>query len=155
MAIVLGTVISTAAQDMSPALAGVKPPIVAAAMLFTAFTAPLPLSLAAAAVAGLFVDALAGVPALCATSLMPLFTLGVHFTRGSFNEASAPVAGACVTTAAAVLCEIWLSICGFSAAGTELLVRMCAASMLAAPVGAAIFAFLPWIGRHAGLGDVQ
>lgn len=154
-AIVFGAVVMTAAQDMSPALAGVKPPFVPAAMLFVAFLAPLTMSLVTATAIGLFMDALAGVPALCATSLLPLLALGAHFLRGYLRDTSAPVVGACATTIASVLGETWLSICGFSPADTELLVRICAAAILAAPVGAALFALLPWIGRHMGLEDGQ
>ena len=63
--------------------------------------------------------------------------------------------GAASTLVAASIGEVWLAICGFSAVGTELFVRVCAAALLAVPVGAALFAFLPWLCRHIGLEDAE
>ena len=41
ISLVFGTVLAVAAQDLSPALVGVKPPFIIVAALFTAFHAPL------------------------------------------------------------------------------------------------------------------
>ena len=152
---VFGIVLATAMQDLSPSFAGVKPPFVIAAILFMAFLAPLPLALVVAAVAGLFVDALTGLPVLCATSFLPLLALGSHFVRKGLPEVPSPMVGAISTLVAAAIGEVWLTICGFSAVGTELFVRVCAAALLAAPAGAALFALLPWLCRHIGLEDVE
>jgi len=155
VSLVFGVVLATAAQDMSPTLAGVKPPFVIAIILFAAFLSPLPLSLAVAAATGLFVDALTGLPALCATCFLPMLALGSHFIRKGLPEIPSPATGAASTVAAAAIGEVWLAICGFSAVGTDLFVRVCAATLLAAPTGAAIFALLPWLCRHIGLEDAE
>ena len=155
VSLVFGVVLATAAQDMSPALAGVKPPFAVATILFVAFICPLPIALATAAATGLFVDALTGLPALCATCFLPMLALGSHFIRKGLPEIPSPATGAASTAAAAATDEVWLAICGFSAAGTDLFVRVCAAALLAAPAGAAIFALLPWICRHIGLEDAE
>lgn len=155
ISLLFGIVLATAVQDLSPSLAGVKPPFVASVILFMAFLSPLPLALVVATVTGLFVDALTGLPALCATSLLPLLVLGAHFIRKGLPEIPSPMAGAASTLVAAAIGEVWLAICGFSAVGTELFVRVCAAALIAVPVGAALFAFLPWLCRHIGLEDAE
>ena len=149
----IGTVVATTAQDVSPALLGVKPPFVAAAVLFAASRLHLPVALAVAVAAGLFLDALAGLPAFCATSLLPLLVLGSYFTRGCLPDISNVTTGAGATVVASAIGEVWLSICGFSAAGTGLFVRVCAATVVAVPVGVAVFALLPLAGRCIGLED--
>ena len=151
VSLVFGNVLAVAMQDLAPAFAGVKPPFVVAVTLFTAFHAPLALALPAAFVAGLFTDALAGVPAFCATSLLPLLTLGAHFLRTGMTAPPSAAIGMCVTAAAAALGETWLAVCGFADADTGLLVRVCAAGVAAAPVGAMLFALLPPLGRKIGL----
>ena len=155
VSLVFGVVLATAAQDMSPTLAGIKPPFVVAIILFATFLSPLPLALALATATGLFVDALTGLPALCATALLPMLALGAHFVRKGLPEIPSPATGAISTLVAAATGEVWLAICGFSAAGTDLFVRVCAAALLAAPAGAAIFALLPWLCRHIGLEDAE
>ena len=151
ISLVFGTVLAVAAQDLLPALFGVKPPIAIAAVLFTAFRAPLAVALTSAFVSGLFVDALAGLPALCATSLLPLLALGAHFMRNQAQDIAPATLGLFATIAAAALGEAWLAVCGFATADSSLLVRVCAAAMLAIPTGAALFALLPVLGQHAGL----
>lgn len=153
--LVFGTVILTTAQDIAPALAGVKPPFVMAALLFAACHASLPFLMAIAAVAGLFLDALAGTPALCATCLLPLLSLGAHFIWRNMPAAPSATAGTGLMLGAAVASEVWLAVCGFAAAGTELIMRVCAAALLAAPIGAAVFTLSPWIIRHIGLEDSE
>ena len=151
VSIVFGTVLAATAQDMSPALAGVKPPVVAAGVLFMAFHVPLSLSLSAAFVAGLFLDALAGLPALCATSLMPLLALVIHLLQARADLRPTVVFGACATLLAAAIGEVWLAVCGFSAVNAELFVRICAEAVFSIPIGAAVFALLPPLGRLAGM----
>jgi hypothetical protein len=151
ISLVFGTILAAAAQDLSPALCGVKPPIAIAAILFTAFHAPFAVALAAAFVSGMFLDALAGLPALCATSLLPLLALGAHFMRSQAQEIAPVTLGLFATIAAATLGEAWLAVCGFATADSSLLVRVCAAAILAIPTGATLFALLPVLGRHAGL----
>ena len=155
MSIVFGTVIAVSLQDLSPALVGVKPPVVAAAALFLAFHVPLAVALGVAFAAGLFVDALAGVPALCSTSLLPLLTLGVHFICVRNGERPSATVGAGVTLVAAAVGETWLALCGFADMDTGMLVRCSAAAALAIPVGAATFALLPPLGRLAGLEEAR
>ena len=151
ISLVFGTVLAVAVQDLSPALVGVKPPFALAAVLFTAFHAPLAVALASAFVSGLFVDALAGLPALCATSFLPLLALGAHFMRRATLDFAPATLGAVATVVAATLGEAWLAVCGFATADSGLFVRICAAAVLAIPVGAVLFAILPVLGRHAGL----
>ena len=151
ISLVFGTVLAVAVQDISPTLADVKPPFVVATVLFTAFHAPLAVALASAFVSGLFVDALAGLPALCATSFLPLLALGVHFMRRAALDFTPAMLGAFATAVAATLGEAWLAVCGFATADSGLFVRICAVAVLAIPVGAALFAILPVLGRHAGL----
>ena len=155
ISLVFGTVLAVAAQDLSPSLAGVKPPFAAAAVLFAAFRAPVAFALGSAFVSGLFVDALAGLPALCATSLLPLLALGAHFLRGQVQDLAPATLGAIATGVTAALGETWLAICGFATAGSYLLVRICAAELLALPAGAALFALLPVLGRRIGLGGEE
>ena len=151
ISLVFGTVLAVAAQDLSPALVGVKPPFILVAVLFTAFHAPLAVALASAFVSGLIVDALAGLPALCATSFLPLLALGAHFMRRATLDFAPATLGAFATIVAATLGEAWLAVCGFATADSGLFVRICAVTVLAIPVGAALFAILPILGRLAGL----
>ena len=152
---VFGTVIAVAAQDLWPTFAGVKPPFVIAAVLFTAYHAPFTMALAMAFVAGLFVDALAGLPALCATSLLPLLAIGAHFLHARLGGRPSAATGACATLLAAILGEVWLAMCGIDATETGLPIRICAAAAIATPIGAHTFALLPPLGRVAGIGGTE
>ena len=155
ISLVFGTVIAVAAQDLSPVFAGVKLPFVAVAVMFTAFHAPMAMALGSAFVSGLFVDALAGQPVLCATSLLPLLAMGAHFTRRQVQDIAPATLGAVSTMIAAVLGETWLAACGFASADSNLFVRACAAAVLSVPTGAVLFCLLPAIGRSAGIGDME
>ena len=150
-AFAIGLTIATAVQELSPAFVGVKPPFVAAAVLFMAFRASFYVVLAVAVASGLFMDALSGLPAFCCTSFMPLLSLGMYFMRENLRDISAPVVGAGATAAVSAIGEIWLAICGFSSVDTGLFVRICAAIFIAMPVGAVVFAVMPVLGRHIGL----
>lgn len=148
---VFGIVFAAALQDMLPAWGGVKPPFVMAAVTFVAFHASLATALGFGFGAGILLDSLSGVNAFCATVSMPLVALAVHFLHGSMDEVPNSVAGAFAAAAAGGFGEVWLAVSGTAAEDAGMLARVMDAAILAVPIGAVLFASLPWLGRHIGL----
>lgn len=155
VSIVFGVVAAAAMQDMLPTFGGVKPPLVTMVVAFIAFRMSFAHALGIGFGAGLFLDALSGVSAFCATVSMPIVALGVYFLRESMENVPHFVAGALVTAAAAVFGEVWMAASGFAVGDAGLLVRIPAVFVLAIPVGAAFFAILPRMGRHVGLEEEE
>lgn len=155
VSIVFGVVLAAALQDMLPAFGGVKAPFVTAVVVFIAFRMTLALALGIGFAAGLLLDALSGVSVFCATVSMPLVALGVHFLRDPLAEVPHFAAGALMVAAAAVFGEVWFVASGFVDAAAVLFVRTSAAAILSAPLGAAIFALLPYMGRYVGLEEEE
>lgn len=151
-ALVLGLVFAAALQDLAPAFAGVKPPMLIACALFIAFASPLVPTLVFATIAGLVCDALSGVSAFTAIGYFVLLALGVYYVRaGTRMDKELPnyMLGAIAVPVAAAIGETWSTLCGIG--GSGLLVRICAAALWGVPLGAVTFALFPVLKRHIGL----
>ena len=131
-AVIFGLVICAAAQDLAPMLLGAKPPVLLAFGCFTG----VPTAIAA----GLFEDALGGVPFGCSAAFFAVAALLARFARRPRTD----VAAMAVTVAAAGAHQFWIAIWG----GGRATVAMAAGAMLAAAILAPLAASLVALARR-------
>ena len=134
-AILLGLIGCAALQDLSPCIFGAKPPI----LLIFGCCAGIP----AAIGAGLFADALGGLPFGCSAVFYAVAALAVRFLPK-------PVAITVAILAAAIY-QLWIALWGDGGHAAQTLVGACVAAAVLAP---AMFALVGPIRRHIGI-DVQ
>ncbi len=154
-------IVLAAAQDMLPAFCGTKAPLLMLFVLQSAFDEPrrnlrqnerftLPRWLPTAVLAGAFEDALSGFPAGCSMAFMPLAGLAARFMRSTADGLPAALVGLASATVAAPLHELWMAVWDVLSPDSAPAVRFFASALPAAPAGAALFAALPALRRHAG-----
>jgi len=158
--------ILVALQDLAPAFGGVKP---IAALTFVLHAACLPPqdaredrsakgrlraclpTVLTAFLAGGLLDALSDLPFGCTIGFalfVAFLTRGVH---GLQRDLPPALFGALAAMLAATGYETWLYLWGVTASDGLLLLRALTSALMAAPLGAALFGFLPFVERHIGL----
>lgn len=134
-AALLGLVVCAAVQDLSPCILGAKPPF----LLLFGCCAGIP----AAIGAGLFADALGGLPFGCSAVFYAIAALSVHFL-------SRPLAIA-VAILAATVYQLWIALWGDGGHAVQTLAGTFAAAILLSP---AMFALVDLARRRIGI-DTQ
>ncbi len=133
LAAILGVVACAAAQDVSPTMLGVKPPFLLAFGCFA--------GVPAAVIAGLFADALSGMPFGCSAAFFAAAALVVRFAlRGWPAKVAAAVA-------VAGAYQLWISLWyGSHATSRSFAGALLAAAVVAPALYAAMRIARRWIG---------
>lgn len=120
-AVLLGLVVCAAAQDMSPVVLGAKPPFL---LVFGCFA-----GIPAAIGAGLFTDALGGLPFGCSAVFCALAAVAVRATKSLSGV---------VAIAAAAAYQLWIALWGGGAAVQAIPGALLAAAILTPATRASI-----------------
>lgn len=138
-AIALGLVVCAAVQDLAPVAFGAKPPFL---LLFGCFA-----GIPAAIVAGLFADALSGLPFGCSPAV---FAVAALLMRWLGRQTAVQIAAA---AAAAAAYQMWLLPWSTGRLSAPPLIYAAAFAAILAPAACAMFSLVRrWIGidRKAG-----
>ena len=135
-AALLGLVVFAAAQDLSPSILGAKPPL----LLLFGCCAGIP----AAIGAGLFADALGGLPFGCSAVFYVIVALAVRFLTKSLAIT--------VTILAATVYQLWIALWGDGGHAAQTLVGAFATTVLLSP---AMFALVDLASRRIGINRLK
>ena len=155
--IVPALVLTGAVQDMLPAFAGVKVPLllaIALAMACAEFLSA-PARWGAAVFGGCMAGSLGMLPLACAELFFMAAgaAAGAVLREGEYRENF--ITGFCTLAVAAPLMEVWLYLWGVAGTDAAVSARALPALALGAPAGGIAFAVMPWIGEHIGLAAVR
>ena len=157
----IAIVTAASAQEMFPAFLGAKVPFLAIGAVYAALRGRNGKGgrreedgfgwIVVAVASGMFEDALDGASGICAAAFVPAAAAAARFARPFLEGLPAAAVGAVAAGAVAPIRELWLAACCPAGCfAVPLAVRFPASVLPAAIAGAALFAVLPVLERHAG-----
>lgn len=169
--ILLCLTLAAALQEISGTFAGVKPPLLLALALHWAFTdrrrdeeqyrndegpsLPDARWVPSVAFAGAFEEALSGLPGGCTVGCFLLMGVMARVARSAAKPLPHGLLGIVALAVAAPLHEIWLAMWEVTGGASTTIIRVFASILPALPVGAVVFAIMPYLEEHAGFEGPQ